>query len=926
MHWKRIITICVLCLSCGLAQRIYAQMSLKDAIALSNEGAKQLDDGRFSEANKNLAIATEAIEKHLGRQNEDYINTLVNLAVSYRACMRYDEAWKCFTAAEQLTNGAFGERSVVYVKLMKQMADFCELCGYFRDALTYYNRALSLMSETGDFGADFQGHIYMGLAATYLSIDDNAAAENFYIKALDVFKCSDEFVPYQIMARNGLINLYTNKNDYANAEAQVAECGKLILLRYGDSSHEYMNLEVSHAELLASQEKWNDALLILSEVMQHQEIFVQDMSLTTSAISLMISCLVAISEFDAAQSMLDVLTTLYKAQNLTFDKSFLKTALIISAAKIMAGKDVDYDKVKQIIALYLDITRSEMHYAFTYLPVAQQKQAYDAKVIEFYVPFFAMQTHQMFAEEIYNCALLSKGVQLCTEQEINSVINASNDAHIQQVYSEAKAVNVKLRELQAASSAANSDSITVLLQQSATLNGELSSYLESRNGSMSFIDVTWQDVKKALAPGDVAIEFFALSVDENKDIIFADIVTPNADKPELFPLAYNHIKDKSESANYNKEFCNLWGLVQMVYPEAKKVYFSPAGVLYNVPLESLPDWEDATKLISDRWNIYRVSSTRELVATHNKQQLNKAVAYGGIEYDTDAETLVADAERYGSTRALGLLKSQVDSLGVRGGVAYLSATKDEVETIKSAFATKNVACKTFEGSAGTEASFKALSGTANNVIHIATHGFYWTESSVAGVSKLNFINNSSWATAEDKALTRSGLLFAGANNVLSGKSVPVGIDDGVLTAQEISQLNFNAVDLVVLSACQTGLGEISGDGVYGLQRGFKKAGAKSLMMSLWQVDDNATQLLMSRFYKNLTSGMSKYESLVDAQCFVREYEVEETVDLNADLTPSQLKQLEREGGSVEPNVVTRKTVPYANPKYWAAFVLLDALN
>ncbi|MCO7111772.1 CHAT domain-containing protein [Bacteroides uniformis] len=104
--------------------------------------------------------------------------------------------------------------------------------------------------------------------------------------------------------------------------------------------------------------------------------------------------------------------------------------------------------------------------------------------------------------------------------------------------------------------------------------------------------------------------------------------------------------------------------------------------------------------------------------------------------------------------------------------------------------------------------------------------------------------------------------------------MPEGLEDGILTAKELAGLDLRGLDLVVLSACQTGLGEITGDGVFGLQRGFKKAGANTLLMSLWKVDDNATQLLMTQFYKNLLAGKSKFESLREAQKYVRDYEVE----------------------------------------------------
>ena len=151
---------------------------------------------------------------------------------------------------------------------------------------------------------------------------------------------------------------------------------------------------------------------------------------------------------------------------------------------------------------------------------------------------------------------------------------------------------------------------------------------------------------------------------------------------------------------------------------------------------------------------------------------------------------------------------------------------------------------------------------------------------------------------EDKALTRSGLFMAGANNILSGDTIPEGVDDGILTAQEIAQMNLRGTDLVVLSACQTGMGEISGDGVFGLQRGFKKAGVNSLLMSLWDVDDDATQMLMTSFYRNLMAGQTKQQSLLNAQNTVRDFSGQ----------------------------INGKHRDFSNPRYWAAFILLDALN
>lgn len=119
-------------------------------------------------------------------------------------------------------------------------------------------------------------------------------------------------------------------------------------------------------------------------------------------------------------------------------------------------------------------------------------------------------------------------------------------------------------------------------------------------------------------------------------------------------------------------------------------------------------------------------------------------------------------------------------------------------------------------------------------------------------------------------MIRTDLMFAGANNAFINKVGDTGWDDGILTSKEIFNLNLQNVNLVVLSACKSGLGEVSRDGVYGLQRAFKKAGVKSIVMSLWAIDDSVTQDFMVHFYKGLASGLSKAKALLQAKMLIRE--------------------------------------------------------
>ena len=157
----------------------------------------------------------------------------------------------------------------------------------------------------------------------------------------------------------------------------------------------------------------------------------------------------------------------------------------------------------------------------------------------------------------------------------------------------------------------------------------------------------------------------------------------------------------------------------------------------------------------------------------------------------------------------------------------------------------------------------------------------------SGSRNYSFIDKVIDDSGDAKLLTHSGLILSGANNTLQGDSDDNTYNDGILTAYEISHLDLSKCKLAVLSACETGLGDIVNDGVIGLQRGFKKAGVSTLLMSLWEVDDNTTYLLMTSFYKAVLRGMSFISSLRMAQENVR-----------------------REG--------------YEDPYYWAGWIIMDS--
>lgn len=153
----------------------------------------------------------------------------------------------------------------------------------------------------------------------------------------------------------------------------------------------------------------------------------------------------------------------------------------------------------------------------------------------------------------------------------------------------------------------------------------------------------------------------------------------------------------------------------------------------------------------------------------------------------------------------------------------------------------------------TEESLKVMHGNSSSVIHIASHGFSFPAADQQDAQK-NFLagpNNQAYTNTENP-LMRSGLLFAGANNAWAKGELTAGAEDGILTAYEMANLDLSGTSLMVLSACETGLGDIKGsEGVFGLQRSMFMAGVSSTIVSLWEVPDFETMELMTLFYENL---------------------------------------------------------------------------
>jgi CHAT domain-containing protein len=290
--------------------------------------------------------------------------------------------------------------------------------------------------------------------------------------------------------------------------------------------------------------------------------------------------------------------------------------------------------------------------------------------------------------------------------------------------------------------------------------------------------------------------------------------------------------------------------VRALLGDATQLLVSPDGELNLIPFEALVD--EQNRYLMQRYTFTYLTSGRDLLRMNvSRGSKSRPMVVANPWFGEPAAEQIASSEMKPAVR-VNRHRSVTSARSLsQVYFAPLSATEVEGRTIQFLYPDTTL----LTGHHATESSLKAL--VAPRMLHLATHGFFLEESGNEGLAKPQPSSGENANPRIENPLLRSGLALAGANVLGSGNK-----DDGILTALEASGLNLWGTKLVVLSACDTGLGEVrNGEGVYGLRRAFVLAGTESLVMSLWPISDYSTRKLMVDYYKNLKLGMGRGEAL-----------------------------------------------------------------
>ncbi len=594
-----------------------------------------------------------------------------------------------------------------------------------------------------------------------------------------------------------------------------------------------------------------------------------------------------------------------------FDKaesSFLFAYSIIEKEKI---QDNEYlvSSLRNIISLYCDMNQFEKAepyiikaYSFIskriknnlcYYSESKSGDFLDNINLKLYylnsftVRYYIGQTR--LSSEAYNIELIIKGIIL--QSGINmrqSILNSGNIEALQKfdewmyLRKNFALQSVKLLEYRTF----NLDSLEESIKKLETDIARLSTTFEQsqKNGS-----IKWKEIQSKLKIDEVAIEFTSFPYHNGKEwtdsaLYIALVLNKQDSLPHLVPLFEQKQLDSLllKNKSSDKTFINtlyrgatllegdevvekgnsglyelIWKPIEHLIPQGSTVYFSPSGSLHQISFAAIAI--DSNTRLCDNYKLVQLSTTAMLVQESPfKNEMPPSIElYGGINYDAESKELeeLAQSLKKDNHIVSRSIPSDID----RGNVSwkYLPGTLKEVENINAVAKKYKVKTQFFTGKDALEEQIKSNKGNQSpRIIHIATHGFFFPDPKIEHKERLLIEEEERTVyRTSDNPLNRAGLLFAGANNTWLGKADTINIEDGILTAYEAANMTLGNTQLVVLSACETGLGDIKGsEGVYGLQRSFKAAGAEYVVMSLWKVPDAETAEFMEYFYEKLFSG------------------------------------------------------------------------
>lgn len=869
------------------------------------------------------ALASKRLNKN---SKQTILSSMGNIATTNQRMGNYAEAEQNYLEMQEEGKKVFGEISYF-------MAGICGNMGalyLYKDELEksefYSLKSVEIIKKL--FGeSHFElSKSYSILGSVYFDIGNMQRSEEYYQKAIDII------IKKHGPEHSSLVNPYGNlslvhfeNGKIEKAKKSILQSMAIVRKTKGDKNAELGNMYVKMANLLEANGEFNNLENTLNMghqiIMENYPEFTRERAEAYSALG---SLYLKTGQNEKADAFLQKEFAVRRRLNrpdhlkrihLNFKYGQLKyhEGKLDSAVKYLTEGNKDL-KI-QIVKSFSLLTEREKANSF---------KSNLEKDLHLFTSFCFANCSRFpdLRDEQYNNALLTKAILLNASQKFKQRLRSSSDTNVKREFQKWEKLKERITKF---SQSSDSNEIQLVYRLEEEANG-----IEKTLGRISkdFSNLTdgrlvsWKDIQAKLRTGEAAIEMIRFrkygiwkklidTSDLNKPLYpvkglsdtiqyAALILKPGSLHPELVLLPNgNDLEDKwityykskitrnqQDLVSYNQ----FWSRInKQLGREVHRVYFSPDGVYSSINLNTLYN-PSTKKYLVDELDVKLVTNTKDILAEGaGFQNESLACLVGNPDFNVGkekrAEIFRSDRGAKPETYTLHLVRNE--------GFQDLPGTKVEIENIGRIFQSNGWKLESLTGEKALEESVKELQKP--RVLHFATHGFFQPDS---GKTRNPLIN--------------SGLILSGANKSLAGEK-DEKVEDGILTAYEAMNLNLDNTDLVVLSACETGLGEIkNGEGVYGLQRAFKVAGAKTIVMSLWKVNDKATQELMLGFYKHW----------LGLQTLPEEVKANSTLVKGA--SSHRADNAKRQISKWQAFMKAQKDLKakYPDPYYWGAFVMV----
>lgn len=794
--------------------------------------------GEYSRASKALLEALDVHLEHSGEESPEYITAAISLGVLYMNQGKYPEAEEIFEVALSKVDPS----DPVFATLLNNQALVLQSLGQLNAAektLIEIKRSDSLSVGTShpDFAITLSN-----LGLVYADLEKFASAERALNRALQIQKENNE----------GNTLSYARKlNNLAKVHQLAGSAAKAVPL-------------------------FREALSIFRKTMSRES-----------------------PEYATAAYNLGV--AYWKAGKGTTGYKYLKASASIRA-KVLGKNHPKYaesilkmgeyqwekksfDEAAQSFGKVFENYYFQIDQTFPVLTEEEKSKFYYTNFRDSFDKFNSFAVGQKDADpslisDVYDYLINTKAVIMFATEKVKSTIRESGNLDLIEKFELWQTKKEQIARLYSLNQAHTK--LDSLLQEANALEKALTRESASFAGHLIRKKYSWKEIRSALRPGEAAVEVLRFKVYNpaaggqfpgKVHYAFLVVTSETKEQPDLILLEDGNELEtkylKSYRNNIKFQLPDTYSYRMYFEPLAhylrkaniQRFFFSPDGVYNQISINGIENPE-SRKFLVDEYDVRLVTNTRELAESKPEGKRGQSsILIGYPKYNLEGAEL-RERNRERVTRGGNLSRTWRGGLlrYMRGeeGITVLPGTEAEVHRIAQLFGASGAV---FTEAQASERITKSVSNPT--VLHIATHGYFLEDVVTDQKSGTAYVSN---------PLLNAGLILAGAENFLkSGEPINDEGDDGILTAFEAMNLNLDHTDLVVLSACETGLGDVkNGEGVYGLQRAFKLAGARSIVMSLWNVDDEATQLLMTSFYEEMLHTGNQQEAFRTAQQAVKE--------------------------------------------------------